>query len=54
MSSKTGKMVLTDDLEIHIMELKRVIAEYEKDKDSELLQWMLLKIYHLWGWNYLT
>ena len=40
MSSKTGKMVLTDDLEIHIIELKKVIAEYEKDKDNELLQWM--------------
>ena len=40
MSSKTGKMVLTDDLEIHIIELKKVIAEYEKDKNNELLQWM--------------
>ena len=40
MSSKIGKMVLTDDLEIHIIELKKVIAEYEKDKDNELLQWM--------------
>ena len=38
--SKIGKMVLTDDLEIHIIELKKVIAEYEKDKDNELLQWM--------------
>ena len=38
--SKIGKMVLTDDLEIHIIELKKVIAEYEKDKNNELLQWM--------------
>ena len=38
---KMGKQVLTDDLEIHIIELKKVIAEYEKDKDNELLQWMM-------------
>ena len=36
-----GKIVLTDDLEIHIISLRKAIAEYEKDKDNELLQWML-------------
>ena len=35
-----GKIVLTDDIEIHIISLRKAIAEYEKDKDNELLQWM--------------
>ena len=33
-------MVLTEDIEIHIIELKKVIAKYENGKDNELLQWM--------------
>ena len=35
------KLILTDKIEIHIIELAKVLEEYKKDKTNEKAQWML-------------
>ncbi len=33
--------ILTDNLEIHIIEIQKAIKEYNKDRKNKLLQWMM-------------
>ena len=35
------KLILTDKIEIHIIELKKVQEEYKRDKTNKKVQWML-------------
>ena len=32
---------MTDNLEIHIIEIQKAIKEYDKDRKNKLLQWMM-------------
>ena len=37
----TPNLILTDKIEIHIIELNKVLEEYKKDKTNKKAQWML-------------
>ncbi len=39
--TKKRKKILTDDIEIHIIELPKARNMYEKNKENEKIQWML-------------
>lgn len=38
---KDRTKILTDNLEIHIIEIQKAIKEYDKDRKNKLLQWMM-------------